>query len=145
MRLSIKMMAFAAISLTTGLAAQAGTFIVEVGKTEALKLKKNAASVALCNPNVADVAVHSSTLLFISGKSFGTTNLLIMDNDGHTIYSADVVVTSNASNLVTVNRAGSDYSYDCAPNCRAGMVVGDNSEHFVRAYSQIKQQKELNE
>lgn len=140
-----KTLTVAALSMAASITAQADVFTVEIGKTQALKLKQDAASVALGNPNIADVAVHNSTLLFVSGKTFGTTNLLIMNNDGETIYSSDIVVTSNTANLVTVNRAGSDFTYDCAPNCRGGLVVGDDNGHYATIFGQISQQKELSE
>ncbi len=132
-------------SLAFSGAALAGQFTIESGKTKPLKLKHDADSIVVGNPNIADVAVHNSKMLFISGKVFGTTNLLIFDKEGNTIYSADVVVTTNTANLVTINRAGSNYSYDCAPTCRAGLSVGDNAGHFDQVYNQMSQQQELSE
>ncbi len=125
--------------------AQAGQFTIESGKTKPLRLKGKAASIVVGNPNVADVAVHDENLIFVTGKTFGTTNLMIFDKAGKTIYSANVVVTTNTANLVTVNRAGDNYTYDCAPTCRAGMSVGDNNNHFSEVSNQIKQQQELSE
>ena len=139
---------FAAFSLSTLLlagTALAGQFTVESGDTKTLRLSKEAASVVIGNQNIADVAVANSKLLLISGKVFGTTNLIVLDGEGKTIYSADVVVTTNTANLVTVNRAGSNYSYDCAPECRPGLVVGDDQGHYSTVYSQIEQQQQLNE
>ena len=125
--------------------AYAGQFTIEAGKTKPLRLKSEAASVVVGNPNIADVAVHDETLLFVSGKTFGTTNLLIFDKDGKTIFSADVVVTTNTANLVTVNRAGENYTYDCAPNCRAGLSVGDDPGHYSQTMNQMRQQQELSD
>ena len=112
------------------LPASAGPLSVEANKTVPLRLKGAAASVVLGNRNIADVAVHDEHLIFITGKSFGTTNLMIFDRDGNQIYSAEVVVTISSSNLVTVNRSGSNYTYDCAPNCRSVLSPGDDSGYF---------------
>lgn len=125
--------------------AHAGQFTVEAGKTKPLKLKAEADSVVIGNPNVADVAVHDSKLLFISGKSFGTTNLIVFDKNAKTLFSADIVVTTNSANLVTVNRAGSNFTYDCAPECRPSPAIGDNEDHFGRVIGQMDQQKGLSE
>jgi len=138
----------AALSVSTLLlagSALAGQFTVESGKTKQLRLKTDASSVVIGNPNIADVAVANGKLLFVSGKAFGTTNLLIFDSAGNTIYAADVVVTTNSANLVTVNRAGANYSYDCAPECRAGLAIGDSDEHFESIFNQMDRQKELSE
>lgn len=125
--------------------AVAGQFTVESGKSKPLRLKEDAASIVVGNPNVADVAVHNGKLLFVSGKSFGTTNLMIFNKAGNLLYSADVVVTTNTANLVTVNRAGSSFTYDCAPECRPSVSIGDDEEHFGRSVGQIKQQQQLSD
>ncbi|MEM1390223.1 MAG: pilus assembly protein N-terminal domain-containing protein [Pseudomonadota bacterium] len=140
-----KIIAFSLSSLFVAGTALASQFTVESGDTKALRLNKDAASVVIGNQNIADVAVANSKLLLISGKVFGTTNIMVFDADGKTIYAADVVVTTNTANLVTVNRAGSNFSYDCAPDCRPGLVVGDDLEHFNNIYGQVEQQKQLNE
>lgn len=140
-----KFISFSLASLLMAGAAFASQFTVESGDTKILRLKKDAASVVIGNQNIADVAVANSQLLLISGKVFGTTNLIVFDSEGQTIYTADIVVTTSTANLVTVNRAGSNFSYDCTPDCRPGLAVGDNTTHFNTIYGQIEQQKQLNE
>lgn len=126
-------------------AAAAGQITVESGKTKPLKLKTNADSIVIGNPNIADVAVHNDTLLFVSGKSYGTTNLMIFDIEGNTILSSNVVVTANTSTWVSVNRAGANFTYDCAPRCRPTMSPGDDDGHFGSVAEQVQAQTELNE
>jgi len=133
----------AAISISAS--AFAGQFTIESGKTKPLRLTTEAASVVVGNPNIADVAVHNGKLIFISGKTFGTTNLMIFDKAGNTIYSNDIVVTTNTANLVTVNRGGSNFTYDCAPDCRASLSVGDSDAHFNSTSEQIQVQAEMSE
>jgi len=125
-------------------AAHAGHITVETGKAKALKLKTNADSVIIGNPNIADVEVHDDTLLFITGKAYGTTNLMIFDNEGNTIHSSDVVVTSNTKSWVSINRAGQNYTYDCSPTCRPTLSPGDEQAHYGGVAAQLMQQKELN-
>lgn len=125
-------------------AASAGHITVETGKAKAIKLNVNADSVIIGNPNIADVAVHNDTLLFVTGKAYGTTNLMIFDNEGNTIHSSDVVVTLNTNTWVSVNRAGANFTYDCAPACRPTLSPGDNPAHFGIVAEQLAQQKELN-
>ena len=111
-------------------AAMAGKLSVEANKTIPVKLRGSASSVVLGNKNIADVAVHDDELIFITGKSYGTTNLLVFDKGGNQIYAADIIVTVNSSNLVTVNRSGSNHTYDCAPECRSTLSTGDNPDYF---------------
>lgn len=141
----IRLAATAIAALTITAAAHAGQFTVESGKTKPLRLKSKAGSVVIGNPNIADVAVHNDKLIFVSGKTFGTTNLMIFDSNGNTIYSSDIVVTTNTANLVTINRGGENFTFDCAPNCRAGLSVGDADRHFNQTYNQIDRQSDLTE
>lgn len=125
-------------------AAYAGHITVEAGKAKAIKLKTNADSVIIGNPNIADVAVHDDTLLFVTGKSYGTTNLMIFDNEGNTIHSSDVVVTANTATWVSVKRAGTNFTYDCSPTCRPTLSPGDDNSHYQNVGEQLLLQKELN-
>lgn len=125
--------------------AHAGQFTVESGKTKPLRLKGEAASVVLGNPNIADVAVHDEKMLFISGKVFGTTNLIIFNEEGQAIYTGDIVVTTNTANMVTVKRGSENYTYDCAPDCRPALTIGDAPQQFDAVYNQMTQAKELAE
>lgn len=112
------------------LPAVAGPLTVEANKTVPVKLKGTAASVVLGNRNIADVAVHDEHMIFITGKSFGTTNLMVFDRAGNSLLNTEVVVTVNSSNLVTVNRNGASFTYDCAPACRSVISPGDHPEYF---------------
>lgn len=143
-------MAFSKTAISIGAAAflacaaHAGHVTVEAGKAKAIKLSTSAESVIIGNPNIADVAVHDGKLLFVTGKSFGTTNLMIFDSDGNTIHSSDVVVTANTTTWVSVKRAGDNFTYDCAPSCRPTLSAGDNTVHYQSVGEQLLMQKELN-
>jgi len=119
--------------------------MVEIGKTSILRLDRAFSAVIIGNPNVADVTAHNSKILFLSGKTYGTTNLLILDSNDRTVYESDVAVVSNSANLVTIQRGGDEFTYDCAPSCRPNPTVGDNLDHFDRVFGQIGQQKSLSE
>ena len=117
---------------------------VEANKTIPVRIPGAAASIVLGNKNVADVAVHDEHLIFITGKTFGTTNLMVFNKAGEQIFSTDVVVTVNSSNLVTVNRSGQNFTYDCAPECRSVMSIGDQSEYFDAIITQQRSTQDLN-
>lgn len=128
------------------LAAQAEPFMVETGTTQPVHLNRQAASVVIGNQNIADVAVADPRLILLTGKSFGTTNLIVLDANNNIILSSDVVVTTNSASLVTVNRGGNSFTYDCAgAECRDAPVVGDQQEHFARSLGQAEQLKRLTE
>lgn len=118
---------------------------VETNKTVPIRISGGAASIVIGNKNIADVGVHDEHLIFITGKAFGTTNIMIFDKSGKQIMSSDVVVTANSANLVTVNKSGASYTYDCAPECRSIMSTGDQAEYFDQIVGQQKGLQSLNE
>ena len=125
-------------------AATAQDISVETNKTVPVRVTGSAASIVIGNKNVADVAVHDEHLIFITGKAFGTTNLMIFDKSGKQIMSSDVVVTANASNLVTINRSGATFTYDCAPECRSVTSAGDEENYFGQVMSQQQSLQNMN-
>ena len=127
------------------LPAAAGPLTVEANKTVPVKLRGSAASVVLGNRNIADVAVHDEHLVFLTGKTFGTTNLIIYDREGNQIYAADVVVTDTSASLVTINRNGSNFTYDCAPGCRPVLSTGDDTSYYQDLIRQQKDMQSLTE
>lgn len=116
--------------------ALAGPFMVETNKTEPLRLKRPAASIVVGNPMVADVAVFNEHLIFVTGKSVGTTNLIIFDAEGNLIFSSDVSVTTGSTSMLRIVRGNAVESYDCAPNCRSVLNAGDDRQYFENVYNQ---------
>ncbi|MFN7054410.1 pilus assembly protein N-terminal domain-containing protein [Hyphomonas sp.] len=135
----------ASLALAMASTAAANQLSVETSKTVPVRLSGAASSIVVGNKNVADVAVHSENLIFVTGKSYGTTNLIVVDRGGREIYNAEVIVTANSSNLVVINRAGQHFSYDCTPVCRGAVNLGDDPEHFANLVQQQIQIQTLNE
>lgn len=116
---------------------------VEANKSTPFRVNGKASSVVIGNPTVADVAVHSDNLLFITGRTSGTTNLLIFNEAGQQLYSGDVVVSSDTKTFLSVNRAGQNNTYDCAPRCNSVIAVGDDTAYFERVLEQNRTLKDL--
>lgn len=128
---TVKPVLFALASLALAGIAQAQQLSVEASKVVPVRLSGPAASIVVGNKNIADVAVHDDRLIFVTGKSYGTTNLMVFNKAGDEVYSAEVVVTANSSSLLTVNRAGRNQTYDCAPVCRSALTLGDDPAYFA--------------
>ena len=143
MSFSLKAAFACAAALSLSSAAFADQIFVEASKSIPLRINGAASSIVIGNKNIADVAVHNEGLLFITGKSYGTTNLMVFDKSGRQLFSSDVMVTTNSTNLVTINRAGQSFTYDCSPNCRAVLSVGDDPAHFGTLIDQQLQTQTL--
>lgn len=114
-------------------------FTVEANKTEPLRFKRPAVSIIIGNPLVADVAIFNDQMVFVTGKSYGTTNLMAFDASGKLIYSNDITVLSPTTNLLRIVRGESIQSYDCTPECRSIMNPGDDQAYFDNVYQQNQQ------
>lgn len=117
----------------------AGPLSIEANKTEPLRFKRPVASIVIGNPLVADVAIFNEQMVFITGKSYGTTNIMAFDAAGNLIYSNDVAVSSPTESLLRVVRGDSVNSYDCTPACRSIMNPGDEQDYFDNVLNQNRQ------
>ena len=69
------------------------------------------------NPSIADVSVQSGKVLVVTGKSFGETNLIVLDGDDKTIVSKRLIVSEPRTGLVTVYHGIARQTVHCSPHC----------------------------
>lgn len=109
-----------------------GTYSVELNKTEIVRLSEPASAVVIGNPKIADVSVHSSDTVFVLGRGYGQTNLIVLNANGETIMDADIQVVSPESVGNVRLYSGKERStYSCAPYCLPAPVLGDSVEFVV--------------
>jgi hypothetical protein len=107
--------AFAVAVLSAAAGAQ--TLHVGVDKASILRLDKDAATIMIANPAIADVAVENARLIFLLGRTTGETNLFILDDRGQEIMTAAIVVVPNRDRQVTVHRSLTEATLSCDPRC----------------------------
>jgi len=114
------------------------TYNVELNKTEIVRLPVPASAILVGNPDIADISIHSSNTIFVIGRSYGETNVIVLDTQGRTILDADIQVSSQVPrNGVRVFFGGTEReSYHCSPYCSAAPVLGDTPE-FIGANSSV--------
>ena len=102
------------------------SYTVELNKTEIVRLPGAAASIIIGNPKIADVTVQSSDLIFVVGRGYGETNLIILDAQGNTMMNADLqVVNTLSANGVRLYNGKQRETYSCIPFCGPSPVLGD--------------------
>lgn len=112
---------------STAYAGEGQNYKVEINKTEILRLPRAAASIVVGNPRIADVTVQSTDTLFVVGRGFGETNLIILDTNGDIILDADLqVVNSLPTHGVRLYNGTSRETYSCIPYCGPSPVLGDD-------------------
>lgn len=118
--------------------AAADTVIVEVDRATLLRLDAPASTLILGNPAIADALVQDRSTVVVTGKSYGSTNLIILDQDGRTIEEKLLQVRAADDGMVTVQRGMFRTSLSCAPNCERTLSVGDTQDEYELLNSQIQ-------
>ena len=120
-------------------AAAADTVVdVLVDQATLVRLERPAAEIVVGNPSIADVSVQSGKMLVVTGKSFGETNLIVMDADGKVFINRRLVVQEPRSGFVTVYRGPARQTLHCAPYCTPPLVIGDDPDYFESVAKEIK-------
>ena len=128
--------AFLALMILPNMA-QAQNLHIKVDEAAVIKLDRPAKRVILGNPAIADVAAQSTTLLVLTGKSFGHTNLIVLDENNEEITNRKIRVELTSHSAMTLHRGSSRFSYACAPFCQSQLVMGDNADYYKRNAEQI--------
>ena len=120
-------------------ASNAASNVVQVVVDQAtlVRLDRPAAEIVVGNPSIADVSVQSSQVLVVTGKSFGETNLIVMDADGKVVANRQLIVQEPRTGFVTMYRGSARQTLHCAPYCTPPLVIGDMPDIFGAIASQI--------
>ncbi|WP_322994269.1 pilus assembly protein N-terminal domain-containing protein [Castellaniella sp.] len=100
------------------------------------------AKVALVgNPTIADATQTPGLEQFtiLTGKSYGTTHVVVLDELGRELSTATISVNRNNKDLITIHTGKGRASFSCAPTCAPVAALGDGSETFDPVASQIQQ------
>ena len=90
---------------------------VELDYARVIKLDRAVSRVIVGNADIADATVSDSQTIILTGKSFGTTNLVILDADGTAIVDERVLVSLEEHNTMQVYRQAYRSVLSCTPAC----------------------------
>ncbi len=135
----------AVAAFSTGAAQAEERILVTLDHAKILRLEGEASTVILGNPAIADATVFNKSMLVITGKSYGSTNLVILDEEGQEISVNTISVKAADDRLVTVHRGNARKSYECAPNCQPSLVIGDEATSFEAINTQISNRIAISE
>lgn len=117
--------------------AETETITVSVDQAQIMKLPDRVATIVIGNPLIADAALQSGGVLVITGKGYGTTNMLGLDKGGKVVMDKTVeVLGATGSNLVVVYKGTERETYSCAPDCEHRITLGDSQGYFSTALGQ---------
>ncbi len=110
------------VAFSTGLtpvqAAADDNIRVDVDYARVLKLDRPVSKVIIGNAEIADAAVADSKTIILTGKSFGTTNIVILDEQGQALVDERVLVSLESYNTLQVYRQTEREVLSCTPACQ---------------------------
>lgn len=133
------------VLLSTNLAHADKPIIVTIDRARVLKISRPADTIIIGNPAIADATVQDSQTLVITGRSFGVTNIVILDANGDPIVDETIIVQGHETNTVRIYRRAVRETLACSPVCEPTLTIGDDPETFETAASQIKERNALSD
>jgi hypothetical protein len=138
----LKLVAYTFISMCLPLAAygqeQEKAILVDMDYARIVKMPEGAQTLVIGNPMVADVTMlKNNQLLVITGKSFGTTNLIVLDRGGAQV-SESIIRVVAANDTLTVQRGPHRESYSCNPECLPTINLKDDKAYQAATINGMK-------
>lgn len=136
----------AAITATAATCALAGAdLIVRYDQSQLLRLPKPVSEVIIGNPSIADVSVQGPNLLVVTGKTFGVTNIIALDQQRNVIQDQRVIVQRDEASIVNLHKGSQRQSFTCSPNCTPTITIGDDSDYFEMISKHAKDKTSFSE
>lgn len=119
--------------------AAAETMDVVLDQAALMKLPDKVSTIVIGNPLIADIAIQSGGLAVVTGKGFGSTNLIALDRSGAVLLERSIVVSGpRGRDAVQVYRGVQRETYSCTPNCERRITLGDSADYFTAAAAQTE-------
>ncbi len=128
---------FAGVLLASATAQADETITLMLDRATIIRAPEKTSMVVIGNPAIADVAVQKNGIMVLTGKSYGETNLLALDDQGKLVSESWLRVQALNRNSVVVYRAGEPETYSCTPQCQPTIALGDSDKHFGKVGGQL--------
>ncbi|TDR94695.1 pilus assembly protein N-terminal domain-containing protein [Enterovirga rhinocerotis] len=107
-----------------------GSLDVMINRAKVIRLPERTQTVIVGNPAIADLSVQKSGIVVVTGKSYGSTNLIALDGTGNMLAESLVNVVGQTDGMLVVQRAFDRASYSCNPVCQPTVNLGDSNAYF---------------
>jgi len=122
---------FVAFALGAATAAASEPIKVPVDQAKLIKLPERVSTVVVGNPLIADVSLQPGSMMVVTGKGYGTTNLVALDRKGHVLMERPIEVQGPTDQVVVLYRGVARETYSCTPKCEPRITLGDAKEYFT--------------
>lgn len=129
----VSLLAGAGMGAPPAVAAEGAPISVKVNMARILRISAPAATVIIGNPGIADVTIQDPQTLVLTGKSYGQTNMIVLDDSGNPIADTLVNVVQAQADLVTVYLGTARITLACSPVCQPTIMLGDDTNFSSQA------------
>jgi len=133
----------AAIALGAEAATSKKPIAVVVDQAKLVRIESPAHTVIVGNPAIADATVFDPNTLVITGRSYGTTNLIVLDEKGKPIADEVLSVAPPQTTTVQIHRRDARFTFSCDPNCAPALAPGDYKEFFEKVNKQLETRNKM--
>ena len=119
--------------------AEPGFLRVAYDQSTVVHLDRPAKTVVVGNALIADAILVNDRTVYVQGRMFGNTNVIVVDGDGAEVYNASVTVGAPNLAQVTLYRGSQgQQNLACAPRCERTVTQGDEKMQDIYADSDKK-------
>ncbi|WP_457940998.1 pilus assembly protein N-terminal domain-containing protein [Mesorhizobium sp. 10J20-29] len=92
---------------------------VTMNQAKIVKLARDADTIIVGNPEIADASVQDASTVILTGKGFGVTNVVVLDDQGTPIIDEQITVTRSTASSVRIYRRSEVQTLSCTPYCES--------------------------
>ncbi len=118
---------------------------VVLDRAKVIRIAKAADTIIIGNPSIVDATIQDARTLVLTGRNFGTTNLIVLDSEGDAIVDETIVVKGDETRMVRIYRQSVRQTLTCSPVCENTLSVGDAMQNFQDTNTQISSRNKLAE
>lgn len=116
---------------------------IKINRAKVMRVSRPASMIIIGNPAIADATIQDAQTLIITGKQYGTTNLIVLDKQGEPIADEILTVSSALDGQVVIYKGASRQTFNCSPDCEPVMRLGDDETLQSSLQSQISSQTDM--
>lgn len=135
--LALTILIVAGLFLTGSASVAQEPIAIVIDRAKVMHISRPADTIIIGNPAIADATIQDNQTLVITGRSFGSTNLIVLDAAGQAIADEVLMVQSNDEAVVTVFRRSSQVTLSCTPQCAPTLTIGDSGATFKSVNEQV--------
>ncbi len=106
---------------------------VQIDTSKLVRIKGMPTTAVIGNPAIADVQLLEGGILFIQGRGYGSTNLIVLDGNGRSIINTTVAVIPPEEGIVAMYQGSSPNNYACNPRCTRYPMPGEDGDAYGAA------------